>query len=429
MSKQTNNIFYVILCIIFISNILGVVAYILRVTGKVTRKVTGKNETKYINKYTGIEGGVTLFDIIDGKKYKIHKFTKNGTGIDKFKIPTKNGELNFEIIIIGGGGGGGGASIWRTQQKGNSGGGGGGGDVKIKSNIKLSGDNNIYIGKGGSGGSGDDGENGGNTIIWSSTGTDLFATGGFGGKGGQDLYYEDNWRTAYDGGKSGNNKQGGFASQAPQTLGAYEASKGMPDMSVKNSNECQNAAGNVQWGGSSTIPSAPSGCIKTQHFTGNDNIPTYRFNGNTDKECGSNSYFGTADCIQKPVNINASGGGGGYGGKGGDGSETYIGGKGGDGFTIPKGWGSFTNQKVCGGGGGGEGGHTNAIIMGGSGTDGGGDAGKGNNNFNWDGQNAPYYGGGGGGASCLKKEVAGITNIVTGGDGHDGLVLIRYRIA
>ena len=38
MSKQTNNIFYVILCIIFISNILGVIAYILKVSTKIVQK-------------------------------------------------------------------------------------------------------------------------------------------------------------------------------------------------------------------------------------------------------------------------------------------------------------------------------------------------------------------------------------------------------
>ena len=75
MSKQTNFIFYVILSIIFISNILGVVAYILKVQEKVTGKVTGKNETKYINKYTDIEGGDIEEYIFNGKKKCCSKIT------------------------------------------------------------------------------------------------------------------------------------------------------------------------------------------------------------------------------------------------------------------------------------------------------------------------------------------------------------------
>ena len=85
MSKQTNNIFYVVLCIIFISNILGVIAFILKLTGKGT-----------INDSSGgnsLANDSTL--VIDGIRPTVSKVTSS-TSNEKYKI---DDTINIQVVF------------------------------------------------------------------------------------------------------------------------------------------------------------------------------------------------------------------------------------------------------------------------------------------------------------------------------------------
>ena len=283
---------------------------------------------------------------------------------------------NIRYLVVGGGGGGGGA---RPSEI-NAGGGGGGGVITGTEILYEGRRYNINVGSGANGGSTyTPGTRGGTSEFETPSsyappdypGTS-FKHVGYGGGGGR----------SYD-----------TASPDPQ----HGASGG-----GASSNPVSNPAG----GGLNPNVGQP---------TASGNMPTPYANSNFPDWVPGTTQGYPGGSNAAPPSDRGGGGGGGAGGIGGNGSS-QSGGSGGIGFQS-----DITGSNVYYSGGGGGGGPTG----GGSGGLGGGGAGGGPvpTSEGRNGNDATYYGGGGGGAATRPGNPS---SGLTGGRGHNGIVILRY---
>jgi len=160
---------------------------------------------------SGIEGDSTTEVIIDGLRYREHRFTS--TGSRNFDVSTPVSGAQLEVLVVGGGGGGG-----------SDAGGGGGGGALIEGRLTFSeaGERKmtVAVGQGGSrglwsSGGAFSGAGGHSSILVSRSGVTEFSAAATGGRGGA---RNDRNATNVNGGA--NTGAGGTAPSAPTLNGA-----------------------------------------------------------------------------------------------------------------------------------------------------------------------------------------------------------------
>uniref|UniRef100_A0A6C0F9P4 Fibronectin type-III domain-containing protein n=1 Tax=viral metagenome TaxID=1070528 RepID=A0A6C0F9P4_9ZZZZ len=368
-------------------------------------------------------GGNNLYQYTNpsGTNYQVHVFTSGST----LQI---TGSKAMDFLLVGGGGAGGGGG-----SEGHAGGGGGAGQVVYYSGITLSSNVTISIGAGANAALRSNGPQNGSHTTFAYGSTTKTAVGGGGGGAGKCVTHNDGSAPGSGGSSSSSIKHGGHGGSGGGT--------GCTDSNSSQTGFHGETPQNI-----SSLPQPPSGSSGGQGGAwGNPNtqvnqVGYWGSNGGGPGEANHDGSSGVYWC---------SHGGGGAGEKGrtgGSGRDAH----GGDGkiydirhgpdnstnhktwnasssswgnYTVPNEWTSGDKLGRYYGGGGGGIGHSQ--LQGDGGKGGGGDAVHPYDTIVQAGDEFHGENGRGGGGGCDFKNN---TNPKKGGDGGDGIVIVRYEI-